>query len=62
MSINFFSLDGRQSESIAVLRKQKYMSMAALSKKCVQPEKLPQTEDAAKYHAFRVHLQVMQRM
>ena len=38
------------------------MSMAALSKKGVQPEKLPPTEDAAKYHAFRVHLQVMQWM
>ena len=56
MSINFFSLGGRQSESIAVLRKQKYMSMAPLSKKGVQPEKLPPTEYATKYHAFRVHL------
>ena len=36
------------------------MQMAASSKKGVQPERLPPTEDAIKYHAVRVHLQTLQ--
>ena len=42
------------------MRKQKYMQMATSSKKGIQPERLPPTEDAIKYHSFRVHLQIMQ--
>lgn len=43
-----------------MMRKQKYMQMATSSKKGVLPERLPPTEDAIKYHSFRVHLQILQ--
>jgi len=36
------------------------MQMAISSKKGIQPERLPPTEDAIKYHSFRVYLQIMQ--
>ena len=36
------------------------MQMATSSKKGVLPERLPPTEDAIKYHSFRVHLQILQ--
>ena len=40
----------------------KYMEMVTSSKKGIQPERLPPTEDAIKYHSFRVYLQVLQWM
>ena len=40
----------------------KYMEMVTSSKKGIQPERLPPTEDAIKYHSFRVYLQVLQGM
>ena len=54
---NFIFQGGyNQKETIAMMRKQKYMQMATSSKKGVLPERLPPTEDAIKYHSFRVHL------
>ena len=42
------------------LRYRRYMSAVASSNVVVRPEKLPPTESAARYHALRVHLQVLQ--
>ena len=36
--------------------------MAAVSKNKIQPQKLPPTESATKYHSLRVHLQGLQWM
>lgn len=36
--------------------------MVLVSKKGLQPERLPPTENAIKYHSYRVHLQVLQWM
>lgn len=36
--------------------------MISISKKGLQPERLPPTENAIKYHSYRVHLQVMKWM
>ena len=36
--------------------------MVALSRNTIQPERLPLTEHAARYHSLRVYLQVMQWM
>ena len=38
------------------------MPMAAVSKKGIEPEKLPLIEKPIKYDSFRVHLQVLQWM
>ena len=49
-----------QELSLAQLRKHKYMKMVSTSKKGLQPERLPPTENAIKYHSFRVYLQIQQ--
>ena len=38
------------------------MKMVSVSKKGLQPERLPPTKNAIKYHSYRVYLQVLQWM
>ena len=58
-----FNLGESISESsLAQIRKHKYMKMVTGSTKGLQPERLPPTENAIKYHSLRVYLQVMQWM
>ena len=45
---------------LAQIRKHKYMKMVTTSKKELQPERLPPTENAIKFHSFRAYLQVQQ--
>ena len=62
LGLLFLFVGAKLSDSLGTLRKQKYLTMAATSKKGIQPEKLPPTDSAAKYHSLRVYLQVMQWM
>ena len=48
---------GRISDTLSGLRYINYKKLAATTKKLL-PEKLPPSEAAAKYHCWRVHLQV----
>ena len=56
----FVLMYGGKDKNLNELRYHRYMSAAASSNLGVRPEKLPPTECAAKYHAQRVHLQVLQ--
>ena len=38
------------------------MKMVLVSKKGLQPERLPLKENAIKYHSYRVHLQILKWM
>lgn len=51
---------GNTSYSLNHLRYVTYMKQLATGKTQLNPEKLPPTENAAQYHIFRVHLQVLQ--
>ena len=51
---------GGKDENLNELRYHRYMSAVASSNLGIRPEKLPATKCAAKYHAQRVHLQVLQ--
>jgi hypothetical protein len=51
---------GKESERLNHLRYTMYMNMAATSSVKPCPERLPPTENAARYHLYRVHLQVVQ--
>lgn len=51
---------GNTSYSLNHLRYVTYMNQLATGKTQPNPEKLPPTENAAQYHIFRVHLQVLQ--
>ena len=56
----FVLMYGGKDENLNELKYHRYMSAVASSNLGVRPEKLPATECAAKYHAQRVHLQVLQ--
>ena len=49
-------------DTLAHIRKHKYMKMISVLKKGLQPERLPPTENAIKYHSYRVHLQILKWM
>jgi len=46
-------------DSLNHLRYASYMHVSATSSKLVRPEQLPPTENAAKFHVYRTHLQVL---
>ena len=48
---------GRDSDPLTDLRDLKYMEMAS-SSRTIKPESLPPTEQAAMFHAYRVHFQL----
>ena len=48
--------------SLNHLRYTAYMNMVATRLDSLRPERLPPTENAARYHIFRVHLQAVQWM
>ena len=50
---------GKLNTSLTSLRYSSYMNMTAKSTHLPKPERLPPTESAAKFHAFRSHLQVI---
>ena len=50
---------GKESDTLNSLRYAKYMQMVSTSKTTIEPQKLPPTENAAYFHALRVHLQVI---
>ena len=56
----FVLMYGGKDENLNELKYHCYMSAVASSNLGVRQEKLPPTECAAKYHAQRVHLQVLQ--
>ena len=56
----FVLMYGGKDENLNELKYHRYMSAVASSNLGVRPEKLPPTECAAKYHAQREHLQVLQ--
>ena len=49
-----------ESDTLNSLRYEGYMSQLSSCKNQPRPERLPPTEDAAKYHIMRVHIQVVQ--
>ena len=51
------SLYGGGSNNLNSLRRKKFGNKAMNSIKCVDIQRLPPTEDAAKYHSYRVYLQ-----
>src|SRR6218665_2558434 len=51
---------GKALDSLNHLRYITYMHLLATSKTQPNPERLPPTEDAVKYHILRVHFQVIQ--
>jgi len=48
------------AETLSKLRYKMYMHATATSSQLPRPERLPPTENAARYHLYRVHLQVVQ--
>ena len=50
---------GRDSDPLTDLRDLKYMEMAS-SSRTIKPESLPPTEQAAMFHAYRVHFQLQE--
>jgi len=57
--IKILRYGGETDGNLGKLRYHKFLENST-SKKAHDPASLPPTEDAAKYHAFRVHLQVSQ--
>lgn len=51
---------GKSTDSLNSLRHTTFMRMAATGTSKMQPEKLPPTERSARFHCFRVHLQIIQ--
>ena len=51
---------GKTDNKINHLRYTMYMNMIATRSRLLRPERLPPTENAARFHILRVHLQVMQ--
>jgi hypothetical protein len=51
---------GKPDDSLNNLRYVMYMNFLATSKTKLNPERLPPTENAAQFHALRVHFQVVQ--
>jgi len=51
---------GSATDELNSLRYKTYMHVSATSSQLFRPEKLPPTENAAKFHILRVHLQVLQ--
>jgi hypothetical protein len=49
-----------ETDSLNSLRYAAYMNQLATCKRQPNPERLPPTNDAAKYHLFRVHIQTVQ--
>jgi hypothetical protein len=47
------------NDKLNVLRYRTYMDYAAISNQLLKPERLPPTENAAKFHCLRAHLQVV---
>ena len=43
---------------LAQIRKHKYIKIVTTWKKGLQPERPPRTENAVKFHSFRVYLQI----
>ena len=53
---------GTRSESLDDLMYTKYMNLLSKSTQIVQPESLPPTANAAKYHIYCVYLQIQVRI
>lgn len=51
---------GRKYDSLNSLRYARYMDLTASSTVPLRPERLPPTENAARFHIYRVHFQVVQ--
>ena len=51
---------GNFKDSLNHLRYASYMHVSATSSQLPRPERLPPTENAAKFHVYRTHLQVLQ--
>ena len=51
---------GQPDDSLNRLRYLAYMRITATTTQMLRPEYLPPTENSAKYHVMRVHLQVLQ--
>ena len=51
---------GKSTDTLNSLRHTTFMRMAATGTSKMQPEKLPPTERSARFHCFRVHLQIIQ--
>jgi len=51
---------GNATDSLNYLRHSMYMHATATNSRLPQPERLPPTENAARYHLYRVHLQSVQ--
>ena len=51
---------GSAEDSLNNMRYCMYMSMSATSSRALQPERLVPTENAAKFHVFRAHIQAVQ--
>lgn len=55
-----FVYSGKFKDSLNNLRYTRYMDITASATAPLKPERLPPTENAAKFHIFRTHLQVLQ--
>lgn len=51
---------GKSTDSLSHLRYLAYINMIATSTQRPQPERLPPTDNAVRFHVYRVHLQVLQ--
>ena len=51
---------GKLTDSLNQLRYARYIDITASAMTPLRPERLPPTENAAKYHIFRTHIQVVQ--
>ena len=52
--------NGKETDSLNLLRFKTYMNLLSTGTRQPQPERLPPTESATKFHIYRVHLQVIQ--
>ena len=57
-SIFVVFLNGNKGQNLDSLRSQKFIFKANTSSTCVQVHSLPPTRAAARFHSFRVYLQV----
>ena len=56
--MNYFRYNGKHDDTLNTLRYIRWNEAVMVSED-INPENLPPTEDAANYHALRVHLQYL---
>lgn len=57
--VTTYFIGAKTTETLADLRRAAFSRISVQSKKGLQPEMLPPTEDSARQHSLRVYLQIM---